>query len=172
MRENAANTSDYIIWEIECEAQGNCDTDQLSFKGYLARWMAATTKLAPFTYDYIMPRLQASAEAAALACTGGTNGTSCGSRWYTGAYDGLTGAGQQLCALEVMQGLLVGQSASTVTATTGGNSTGDSSAGTGKAETAVSSNILNITSGDRAGAWFLTALVAVVVLAGGVWVIL
>ena len=52
-----------IMYEAACEPVGNCNTDQLSFKAYLSRWMAATAKVAPFTHDTILPLLQTSAQA-------------------------------------------------------------------------------------------------------------
>jgi mannan endo-1,6-alpha-mannosidase len=87
-----------IMSEFECEAPSNCDSDQSSFKAYLARWMAVTTLLVPSTYDTIMPKLQASASAAAQQCTGGDNGRMCGRRWYS-SWDGTQGVGQQVCQL-------------------------------------------------------------------------
>jgi len=79
------------MYEQECEAAGNCDTDQQSFKAYLARWIAAAIVKAPFTYDSLKPILEASATAAAATCTGGTNGTSCGMKWRS------TDCGKYLC---------------------------------------------------------------------------
>jgi mannan endo-1,6-alpha-mannosidase len=34
----------------------------LSFKAYLTRWMAASTKVAPFLYDQVIAALQTSAQ--------------------------------------------------------------------------------------------------------------
>jgi mannan endo-1,6-alpha-mannosidase len=79
-----------------------------SFKAYLSRWMAASTKVAPWLYDDIKPYLAASAQAAALSCTGGDDGTTCGTRWWNnGVWDGATGVGQQMSALEVIQSNLI-----------------------------------------------------------------
>ena len=66
-----------VMYERACESVGTCQTDQKSFKAYFSRWMAATTQMAPFTYDLIMPKIRASALAAAQTCTGGPNHTSC-----------------------------------------------------------------------------------------------
>ena len=95
-----------IMYESECEPQGTCDTDQLSFKGLLARWMAASAQLVPDISNATMSLLQASAQAAAMACSGGPSNSTCGQKWYVGGFDGSTGVGQQLSALEVVQGLL------------------------------------------------------------------
>jgi mannan endo-1,6-alpha-mannosidase len=76
-----------IMQEMACENNGKCDVDQHSFKAYLARWMAATTKMAPFTYDAIMEKLAPSAQAAAQQCSGdnlarlGTALLELGKRW-------------------------------------------------------------------------------------------
>jgi hypothetical protein len=70
--------------------------------------MAASTKVAPWLYDDIKPYLAASAQAAALSCTGGDDGTTCGTRWWNnGVWDGATGVGQQMSALEVIQSNLI-----------------------------------------------------------------
>jgi mannan endo-1,6-alpha-mannosidase len=70
--------------------------------------MAASTKVAPWLYDSIKPYLAASAAAAALSCTGGDDGTTCGTRWWNnGVWDGATGVGQQMSALEVIQSNLI-----------------------------------------------------------------
>lgn len=69
-----------VMYEV-CEATSQCDTDQQSFKAYLARFMASSTKAAPWLYDMVEPYLQASATAAAQQCDGGTDGITCGLRW-------------------------------------------------------------------------------------------
>ena len=72
-----------------------CDTDQLSFKAFLSRWMTVTTKLCPWTAPTIMPYIQASALAAAQSCSGGRDGVTCGNKWWVTGWDGLYGVGQQ-----------------------------------------------------------------------------
>ncbi|TVY89041.1 Mannan endo-1,6-alpha-mannosidase, partial [Lachnellula willkommii] len=117
--------------EVACETVGKCDVDQHSFKAYLARWMAATTKLAPWTYDAVMAKLGPSAAAAAQQCSGGDNKRTCGLKWEMGDdWDGSYGVGQQMAALEVVQSNLIQQAPGPVTNTTGGTSKGDSAAGT------------------------------------------
>lgn len=102
-----------IMYERACETGGyqvtgrNCNLDQQSFKAYLARFMAKTAILAPFTKDKVTTLLTTSAIGAAKACSGGDDGTMCGSKWFTGSWDGTTGVGQQLSALEVTQALLM-----------------------------------------------------------------
>ena len=103
---NASN----IMFEAACEPYYTCNVDQLSMKAYLARWLAATSVMAPYTAGRIGTLLQASALGAASACTGGADGGQpCGTRWYTGGYDGHTGLGQMLSAMEVMYALLVNE---------------------------------------------------------------
>jgi len=115
------------MYEVACEPGGNCNIDQLSFKAYLSRWMAASTKVAPWLYDQMQPFLAASAMAAAQSCVGGDTGTMCGTKWYTGGWDGSFGVGQQMSALEVIQSNLITQVQGPVTNNTGGTSKGDPS---------------------------------------------
>ncbi|RYP58294.1 hypothetical protein DL769_009014 [Monosporascus sp. CRB-8-3] len=100
--ENATN----IMYEAACEPYGICNTDQKSFKGYVSRFLWATTRMMPSTLPEIRTLLTASAIAAGKACSGGEDGTTCGQKWYTGGYDGVPGLGQQTSALETVQGLL------------------------------------------------------------------
>jgi mannan endo-1,6-alpha-mannosidase len=99
------NSTD-VMSEIVCEPFNKCNNDQASFKAYLGRWLAKTSVLAPYTADTINSYLQASAKAAAESCSGGS-GSDCGMKWYVGGFDGNTGVGQQLSAMEVIQALLV-----------------------------------------------------------------
>lgn len=96
-----------IMYEAACEPYGSCNTDQQSFKAYLARWLAKTSVLAPFTASTIQPLLQATALGAAASCSGGTDGVTCGTKWYDATWDGTWGVGQQLSALEAVQALLI-----------------------------------------------------------------
>lgn len=99
-----------VMYERACEtgATGrHCNLDQQSFKAYLARFIAKTAVMAPFTKDTITKYLKASAVGAAKSCSGGADGATCGSKWYTGGWDGTSGVGQQLSALEVTQALLM-----------------------------------------------------------------
>lgn len=156
------------MFEAACEPIGTCNNDNKSFKAYMSRWMAATTKVAPYTYERVKARLRASAAAAALQCSGGADGETCGLRWTEREkYDGSAGVGEQLSAMEVFQTLLAEKVDGPVTASTGGTSKGDPSAGTGG--TADPRLPLNpITKKDRVGAGILTSL-AIVGVIGGVW---
>ena len=160
-----------VMYEVACEPNGKCDVDQRSFKAYLSRWMAATTKVAPYTYDTIMSKLQSSATAAAQQCSGPNN--ACGLQWTQGtAYDGSTGVGEQMSALEVIQSNLIQNVAGPVKNSTGGISKGNPAAGTGSNTNAGSPVATDaITTGDKAGAGFLTAVVLVALLGGAWWMV-
>ncbi|KAF2760403.1 hypothetical protein EJ05DRAFT_498360 [Pseudovirgaria hyperparasitica] len=93
-----------VLAEVVCE-QKTCNMDQQSFKAYLSRWLGKTAKLVPETASTITPWLKSSAEAAAQSCSGDKN--QCGTKWYTGGFDGLPGINQQLCALETIQSLML-----------------------------------------------------------------
>ncbi|PKY01091.1 mannan endo-1,6-alpha-mannosidase [Aspergillus campestris IBT 28561] len=157
------DSSRNVLYESACELAGTCQTDQFSFKAYLARWMGDTAKLAPFTYDSIMTRLRPSAEAAAAQCVGGKTGSYCGMQWTTGTYDGTTGVGQQMSALEVILANLLETTRGPLTGETGGTSKGNSGAGTGK-DADAKGKPKAITTADRAGAAILTGLSALGIL--------
>lgn len=189
-----------VMVERACEGGGGagagagpCDTDQLSFKGYLARWMAAATQVAPHTFDAAAPLLRNTAAAAAAACSGspasgfaGIPSTACGSGWAGGGFDGRAGVGQQMSGLSAVMYSLVrrpgssstvggggaggGGSTAPVTADTGGTSRGDSGAGTAAAEE-KGTVLAPIGTGDRVAAGFLTSAIALGVIGGGVFAI-
>ncbi|KAH8431521.1 glycoside hydrolase family 76 protein [Aspergillus melleus] len=150
-----------IMSEVACEPNGKCNVDQRSFKAYLSRWMSHTIQIAPFTKDLLTPKLRASAEAAALQCSGPDN--ACGLRWNRNeTFDGSTGVGEQMAALEIFQGHLVNYVDKRVTANTGGISKGDPNAGTGKSdEDSVGIHERVISTGDRVGAGILTAVIVI-----------
>lgn len=109
----AGNATD-IMWEPACEGVGRCNTDMKSFKGYLSRFMYSSTLMLPSLTPAVRKLLDASAAAAAAACSGA--GDQCGQKWYVGGFDDSVGLGQQMCALETIQGLLVDQAAPPLTA--------------------------------------------------------
>lgn len=158
------DSSKNVIFEYPCETWGTCKTDQFSFKGYLARWMADTVKLAPFTRQTILSRLQPTAEAAAAQCVGGKTGSFCGMKWTLGKYDGNIGVGEQMSALEFVQANLLDEVDGPMTTRTGGTSKGDSSAGTGSGSGDKPSEPKPITIADKIGAGLATAVVAVMIV--------
>ncbi|KAH8888700.1 cell wall glycosyl hydrolase [Thozetella sp. PMI_491] len=164
-----------IMVEQACEGVGLCDNDQQSFKGYLTRWMAGTTQVAPYTFDTISPLLNTTAAAAAKACSGspasgfnGIQGTACGFKW-TESFDGLVGVGEQMNALSAVMYTLVSKVQVPFTSTTGGTSKGDPNAG--MQTTSPIRQLAPITTGDRVAAGFLTTAVLFSVLGGGIFVL-
>lgn len=157
-----------VMFEAACEPFNTCDNDNRSFKAFMSRWMAATTKVAPYMYDRVMARLRESAKAAALQCSGGPHNETCGLKWTEREkYDGSEGVGEQLAAMEVFQTLLLQRVGGPVTAATGGTSVGNPAAGTG----GTSDPRLPpdpITKKDRVGAGILTVM-ALGGAVGGVW---
>ncbi|KAL8732089.1 MAG: hypothetical protein Q9166_003043 [cf. Caloplaca sp. 2 TL-2023] len=151
-----------IMQEVACEPQQTCNYDQPSFKAYLSRWMAATTQIAPFSKDFIMPKLRDSANGAAKQCSGAPNGgTTCGRTWNTPTWDGKLGVGEQMAAMSVIQANLISKVAPPVTADRGGTSKGDPTAGTDTSSATPPDPVLTrrVTMGDKAGAGILTAIV-------------
>lgn len=178
-----------VMVEIECEPSGVCNNDEHSFKAYLARWMALTAQLAPFTAGTIIPLLQSSSTAAAGQCVGGNNGRMCGQQWYQSAWDGSSGVGQQvsafqhlfspfrnanigsqMAALSVIGTNLLTPAMVPLTKNTGGNSVSDPNAGTQSPNTQPDATTKPITTSDRAGAGILTFLIIVGVIGGAWWI--
>lgn len=96
-----------VMYEWACETYGTCDRDQLSFKAYLSRWMAQSAIVAPYIAAPVQHYLNVSANAAAQSCSGGNDSQTCGQKWYVQGFDGSSGVGQQLSALETVQALLL-----------------------------------------------------------------
>ncbi|RKF56797.1 Mannan endo-1,6-alpha-mannosidase DCW1 [Golovinomyces cichoracearum] len=154
-----------------CESSGKCNVDQRSFKGYLARWLADTAELAPFTRSIIMPVLERSAAAAIKTCTAGASGSQCGLKWTTQTNDGSIGVGEQMAVLEVVQGHLMDSAPGWVSARKGtATSKGDPNAGSesGKHSLMVSHPA---TTMGKVGASLVTIVVLVGVISGGVMMV-
>lgn len=115
--------------EIACESQGTCDDEQPSFKAHLSGWMAATTQIAPFSQNFINPKLHDSAQGAAGQCSGGANGATCGRTWNSTTWDGKSGVGEQMSALSVIQANLINKVTPPGTAASESTSKGNPSAG-------------------------------------------
>ncbi|KAH8648937.1 glycoside hydrolase family 76 protein [Tricladium varicosporioides] len=153
---------DNIAYEIACETKLTCTTDMYSFKAYLTRWLASTTKMAPYTYDLIMPRLRTSAIAAAKQCNGGSNGRTCGLSWSKGTvWDGTQGVGQQMAAMSaIFVNLLpLKEVKPPVTNSTGGTSTGNNNAGSSSVSNPEA--LKPVKEADKVGAGILTTIVLV-----------
>ena len=163
-----------VMIEVACEAVNLCDVDQLSFKAFLSRWMAATTKWAPWTFDRVKVLLENSAKAAVAQCKGGDNGRLCGFKWanQSGKWDGTIGVGQQMAAMEVVLANMIKDSKPPVTGDTGGTSVGDPGAG-GSAPGSDDGRAAPpgwehapLGAGSRFGAGFLTLLILVGLFTG------
>ncbi|KAJ5108202.1 Glycosyl hydrolase [Penicillium angulare] len=146
-----------ILSELTCEPSGKCDRNQITFKAYFSSWLAFMTTIVPGTSDMVMPKLKTSAQAAALACTGLSDGSHCGTKWYTQSWDGTDGLEQQMAVLGIFNSLLVPfKNEAPFTSDTGGTSKSNPSAGTNSSD--VIPQIHPVTTGDRAGAGILTAV--------------
>ncbi|KAK7432408.1 mannan endo-1 [Neonectria magnoliae] len=156
-----------VIYEQFCEPTKQCDQDQQSFKGYLARWIAATTLVAPYTYETLSDILLSSAKKAATACSGsptsgfaGMASTACGFSWLGGSFDGLVGVGPQMSALQIVMYTLVRQASVPVTNSTGGTSEGNP--GGGKINDGSDDKkfaFADPTMADKIGAGILTCII-------------
>lgn len=160
--------------EIACENNVNpseyCDVDQRSFKAYLARFMILAVKMAPYTYDTVMPKIKTSALAAARMCKGPPTGTTCSLKWATGDWKPeYAEMGEQMAALEVIQSTLVDKIQPPVTASKGGTSQGNPDAGLDDTTEAPPLNLEPVKTGDKVGAGFLTVVVVGAILGGAWW---
>ena len=166
-----------VVYEQFCEPHGTCNIDQETFKGYLLRSMAATSHLAPWTYDTISKLFADSGEAAAAACSGpvsdkfaGVEGTACGFTWEPkGTFDGLVGVGPQMNALCAVMYNLVQNVQPPATDDDRGTSKGDPNGGQSDSD-ALPNSFKPITAADRAGAGIVTVLLAGAVVACSVWI--
>lgn len=169
MQRTVTYFNDGVMFEI-CEPVAKCNIDQRSHKAYLARWMAGTTQLAPYTAATLLPLLASSATAAMKTCTAGASGTQCGLTWGAGQNDGSIGVGESMSALEIVQSNLVPLAPGWVSAVAGtGTSKGNANAGVGSVTGVESLNKITVTSGDRVGAGFLTFAVLGGVIGGSIW---
>lgn len=160
-----------VIFEQYCEPTKQCNQDQQSFKGYLGRWMAATTQMAPYTYQNVSTLILSSAKVAITMCTGtpdkfkGHPGTACGFSWVMGAFDDLSGVGPQMNAMSMVMYNLVSKGSAPVTSKKGGTSKGDAAAGNKDSDNPQKYQRA-ITTTDKAGAAVVTIIIAAGVIAG------
>ncbi|KAG8410995.1 hypothetical protein J3459_016753 [Metarhizium acridum] len=163
-----------VAYELSCEFSlggSVCKTDMLSYKGYLVRWLAVVTQLAPHTAGKILGPLRKSGEAAAGQCTGGASGRQCGFYWTEGKFidprvDKTSGAGEAMDVLAAVSSMLIGDVAPPVTNATGGTSKGNPNAG-GKDN--GERPVKPVTAADKAGAAILTILLLVGAVSLFVW---
>ncbi|CUM66406.1 uncharacterized protein PRCAT00004070001 [Priceomyces carsonii] len=167
--------ADAVMYERACDPTDspnyNCNQDQRSFKAYFSRFLGLTSVMAPVTEPTISNWLISSANAAAHSCSGGSDGVTCGLNWLNSTgWDGVWGLGEQMAALEVMTNLRVHDRPPPYTASDGGSSKGNPSGGYAILNTGVPP--LTLDGGDRAGAGIITALIGIVLIATGVWLVL
>jgi mannan endo-1,6-alpha-mannosidase len=160
------------MYEAGCErnppnSEGSCNVDQRSFKAYLSRWLAATSVLAPWTSEIIMPLLRDSALAAAQSCSGGRDGVTCGLKWWAEGWDGDFGVGEQMSALEVIQSNLISRVKGPLSDANGGTSKGDPGAGGGEAGIPEGYGHDDLSAKDRQGAAALTVVLVLATLGAG-----
>ncbi|KAH7028782.1 mannan endo-1,6-alpha-mannosidase DCW1 [Microdochium trichocladiopsis] len=153
-----------IAFELNCEA-AKCTTDMESFKGYLHRWMAYAMQLAPYTRQTIMPVLQSSVKAAVKTCTGGANGRMCGFRWSSGQFD-KESAGHQMNVLGALISVMDPATIQPMLNNKTGTSVGDFNAGSDAVDPM---SFAPITTGDKAGAGIVTAIIMAVALGAFAW---
>ncbi|KAI7368853.1 hypothetical protein KC336_g21069, partial [Hortaea werneckii] len=125
---NATFFDDGVMYETACEPNMNCNTDQQAFKAMLARAMANTKNLASTgeitrgegclfnqtgpcmtigsAREVIRGWLESTAKAAAASCEMQESGLMCGTSWRQDGYDGNSGLGQDLNALEAILAVL------------------------------------------------------------------
>ncbi|KAL4874531.1 glycosyl hydrolase family 76-domain-containing protein [Aspergillus karnatakaensis] len=143
-----------VFWEA-CDSVNLCNNNEKLFKGIVSMWLATVALLVPDTYDLIFPKLQTTAQAAALSCSGAGN-DSCSVKWYESKWDGTIGMEQQISATSILSSVLVSEKRNPpLTSRTGGNSTSNPTAGGFKHEV---KKPRDITTADRVGAGILTAL--------------
>ncbi|KAF9882792.1 hypothetical protein FE257_005160 [Aspergillus nanangensis] len=148
-----------VMSEISCEPNMMCDRNQDCFKGFLSSWLTFMTTIVPYTAGEILPKIQASAEAAAKQCSGGGSKMECGRRWHQANWDGTTSLETDMSALSIFSSNMIThklQDNAPLTADTGGTSKSNPNAGTGPEEHTIKPK--PITTADRAGASILTIL--------------
>ena len=124
--------SNNIMIEPACETTDTCDTDANFYKGVLARDMARTIAMAPFTESTILPLLQNTTEGVAESGCTNSDGT-CSFVW-TGQTNNRTDLGSNYSSLEVVLGnLVVGEKALQTGNGTSGQGSGNSTASDGNA---------------------------------------
>jgi len=119
-----------------------------------------------------MPLLASSAVATAKQSCSGANRRICGLSWLNGsAWDGTQGAGQQMAALEVILGNLMGGLQAPLTNATGGTSVGNPGAGVSRSNPGTPPvSVMIIDAGDRIGAGVLTVILLAFLMACFAWI--
>ncbi|KAF4420542.1 DFG5 [Fusarium acutatum] len=169
-----------ILYEQFCKKHKQCNQDQRSFKGYLARWMAATSQVAAYTNTNITKLLKSSAQAVAKVCDGsptrgyeGPAGTTCGFSWLDDSFDEIAGVGPQMNAVSIFTYTLMDKAKAPVTSKTGGTSKGNPVGGDTNSEKEVGKpKYKTIPTADKAGADILTFFIAMGVVGGTAFLVM
>lgn len=163
------------MYEVSCETNGNCNPDQKAFKAGLARGLknfqtltaSSSSTLNGTTSTAAQSQaakiLRDSAEAAAAQCTGGDDGTQCGLKWTSNKWDGTSGVGQDLDALEVILANLPAKALNTANSTSTGVSSNGTATSTESSSTGTesgSAQSASSTTSGAAGVWSSSAFVA------------
>ena len=168
--------SNQVMYEAGCQlvtGPNTCNNDERCFKGIFSKFLGYVMLLAPSMNDVIRPYIFASAQAAAESCSGGTDGHTCGLDWLVGKWDGIYGLGEQICAVDIFNLLLIHDMPGPLTQGTGATSVGDPAAGTNSTGSSlITVNQLTISTKDKAGAGVITALVIIVLVASGWWMMI
>lgn len=159
-----------VMYESACMPVHTCQTDQRSFRAYLARFLGLTAVLVPDTFDTIYNRLEVSAKAVAQSCVGGYDGHTCGMNWSYVGWDSYYGLGEQMSSLEVIQNLMIREKQTILTIATGASSNG--SADFGNSTYVQEAKLLDLDKGDTAGASIITVIVTLTIIALGCYVII
>jgi mannan endo-1,6-alpha-mannosidase len=164
-----------IMYEAACQPSNHCNTDQLCFKGIFSRFLGLTMLMAPALRDQIWPHIVASANAAALSCSGGTDGHTCGFNWFLKGWDNTWGLGQQIDALEILNTLLIDTMPPPLSVKQGASNVTDPNAGlnssTYHAAKQDDPQSINLNISDRAGAVLVTVLLIIGLLGGSWWLL-
>lgn len=162
-----------VMYEAACQPTKRCNNDQRTFKGIFSRLLGLTMKMAPTMRPDIMEKLVSSANAAAQSCSGGSDGHTCGQNWFYNGWDNMYGLGEQICALDLFNTLLIDEQHPPLTAKTGASSKGDGAAGTNSSSSSSSEGLrkLDLATKDVAGASIITAVVLIVMLGSTWWLL-
>lgn len=97
-----------VLDEYTCHSM-KCNNDQRVFKAVVARALGEVVQLVPDLASQAQTILDASAKAAALSCSGGSDSNTCGQDWTVDGWDGKYGLGEQIDALEAIQNSVMSQ---------------------------------------------------------------
>lgn len=160
-----------IMAETTC-APDKCNNDQRSFRCLFARSLSLVSVIVPEMREKFNPYMDDSAVAAAQSCSGDGDSYTCGLNWAVDGWDGKYGLGEQMSALETMLYVIYDDHPAPYTSDNGGTSESNPEAGLNVQTTMVNRNKLDITSGDKAGAGVLTAVVLGLMLGVSIWMVL